>query len=85
MISDPAQHVGEPSLWVDLVQLGGLNQGEHRSGALAAPIGASEEPGPAADRDEALIVPPSIKYLGTLGACRRQRRDSGDLFGPPPF
>src|SRR5204862_1313559 len=35
--------------------------------------------------DEALIVPPSIKYLGTLGACRRQRRDTGDLFGPPPF
>jgi hypothetical protein len=41
--------------------------------------------GTAHHRDEALIVPPFIKYLETLEAYRRQRRDTDDLFGPLPF
>jgi len=44
MIVDPAEHVGEPSLRVGVIQLGGLDQGEHRSGARAAAIGAGEQP-----------------------------------------
>src|SRR5437763_8149157 len=53
MIGDPTQDVGEPGLWVDAVELSGLDQGEHRSGALAAAVGASEQPGLAADCDPA--------------------------------
>jgi hypothetical protein len=45
MIVDSAEHVSKPNLRVDIVQLGGPDQGEHRGGALAAPIGAGEEPG----------------------------------------
>jgi hypothetical protein len=53
MIGDATQDVGEPGLWVDAVELGGLDQREHRSGALAAAVGASEQPGLAADCDPA--------------------------------
>src|SRR5205814_6010937 len=53
MIGDPTQDVGEPGLWVDAVELSGLDQREHRSGALAAAVGASEQPGLAADCDAA--------------------------------
>ena len=35
--------------------------------------------------DEVSIMPPFVKCLGTLEACRHRRRDTGDLFGPPPF
>ena len=57
MIIDPAEHIGEPSLRIDVVELGGLDQGEHRSGALAAPIGAGEEPSSAADGNRPVILP----------------------------
>ena len=40
---------------------------------------------PCAPLRRGVIVPPFTKYLGTLEACRRQRRDTGDLSGPPPF
>src|SRR5437764_2617260 len=53
MIGDPTQDVGEPSLWIDAVELSSLDQREHRSGALAAAVGASEQPGLAADCDPA--------------------------------
>jgi hypothetical protein len=42
MIIDSAEHVGKPSPWIDIVQLGGLDQGEHRSGTFPTPIGAGE-------------------------------------------
>ena len=32
MIGDPTRDVGEPGLWVDAVELSGLDQREHRSG-----------------------------------------------------
>src|SRR5207302_1019562 len=53
MIGDPTQDVGEPGLWVDAVELSGLEHGEHRSSALAAAVRASEQPGLAADCDPA--------------------------------
>src|SRR5437763_15139190 len=53
MIGDPPQDVGEPGLWVDAVELSALDQRKHRSGALAAAVGASEQPGLAADCDPA--------------------------------
>jgi len=39
---DAAEHVGEPSLRIDAVQLGGLDQREHRGGTFPTPIGAGE-------------------------------------------
>jgi hypothetical protein len=38
VIIDPAEDIGEPSLRVDVIQLGGLDQREHRGAALATPI-----------------------------------------------
>ena len=34
MIGDATQHVGKPSLEIDVVELGGFNQSEHRSGTF---------------------------------------------------
>jgi hypothetical protein len=42
VIINPAEHVGEPSLRIDAVQLGGLDQREHRGGTFPTPIGAGE-------------------------------------------
>src|SRR5580704_9686196 len=45
VIVDPGQHVGEPSLRIDIVELGRLNECQHDRGALTAAIGACEQPG----------------------------------------
>jgi hypothetical protein len=42
MIGDAAQHVGEPSLWIDAVEFCRGDQGADRRRALAATVGASE-------------------------------------------
>src|SRR6266853_2429312 len=44
VIGDACEHVGEPSLRINIVELGRLNQCQHYRGALAAAIGAGEEP-----------------------------------------
>src|SRR4051812_42454195 len=44
MYGDPAEHVGQPSLRIDSVQLGGDDERVHRRGALAAAVGAREQP-----------------------------------------
>ena len=44
VVGDAAQDIGEPSLWVDAVELGGADQGVDRRCALAATIGAREQP-----------------------------------------
>src|SRR6266852_8503403 len=44
VIGDACEHVGEPSLRINIVELGRLNQCQHDRGALAAAIGAGEEP-----------------------------------------
>jgi hypothetical protein len=50
VIVDPMQHVGEPSLRVDVVELGGDDQAIEKSGALSATIGSGEQPGLAPQR-----------------------------------
>ncbi len=42
VIIDPAEYIGEPSLGIDVVELGGLDQGEDRGGTFPTPIGAGE-------------------------------------------
>ena len=44
VILQTRQDIGEPSLWVDVVELGGLDQRVDCGGALAAYIGACEGP-----------------------------------------
>jgi hypothetical protein len=44
MLRDAGEDVGEPGLWIDIVELGGDDQAVEAGGALAAPIRAAEEP-----------------------------------------
>ncbi len=43
MIGDAAQDIGQPFLWIDTVEFGGLDQGVGHSGGFAAPLGAHEQ------------------------------------------
>jgi len=38
VIIDPAEHVGEPGLRINAVQLGGLDQREHRGGTFPTEV-----------------------------------------------
>ena len=53
VIGDAGEHIGEPSLGIDVVEFGGLNQRVHDGGALTATLGAGEEPGLASECDAA--------------------------------
>ena len=44
MLGDAGEHVGQPSLGVDIVELGGDDEAVQEGGALAAAIGAGEQP-----------------------------------------
>ena len=44
MLSDAGEHVGEPGLRIDIVQLAADDEGVHPSGSLAAAVGSGEEP-----------------------------------------
>jgi hypothetical protein len=44
VISNPGEDVGEPSLRIDPAKFGGLDQREHRCGALAPAIGTGKQP-----------------------------------------
>ena len=53
MVGDAGEHVGEPGLRIDVVELGGDDQAVDDGGALAAAVGAGEQPCLAAERDAA--------------------------------
>ncbi len=53
MILQIRQNVGEPGLWVDVIELGGFNEGVDGGGAPAAFVGAGEGPVMTLDRDAA--------------------------------
>gem|GEM_PF-6841071 len=68
VIGDTRQHVSEPGLRIDIVELGGLNQCQHDRSAFAAAIGAGEQPGLAAERCCPFILPMSGKsWKSTIG------------------
>jgi len=52
-VGDAGEEVGEPSLRVDVVELGGLDQRVEDGGALATAIRAAEKPGLATERHAA--------------------------------
>lgn len=43
-LHDPAQDIGEPSLRIDIVELGGAGQRVHRRSPHAATVQAREQP-----------------------------------------
>ena len=43
-VGDAVEDVGEPGLRVDVIQLGGADQGVHHRRPLAASVGAGEQP-----------------------------------------
>jgi hypothetical protein len=51
MIRQPRQHVGEPILWIDVVEPGGGDEGVDRRRTPAALIGTGEGPVSSADGD----------------------------------
>src|SRR5579883_2803603 len=53
MILEAREHIGEPGLWIDVVQLGGLDQRVDGSGSAATLVRSREGPVFAADRDAA--------------------------------
>src|SRR5258705_6866862 len=69
MRGEACQHVAQPSLGIDVVELGGLDQGVDRGGSLAAVVGSSEEVVLAAERNHGVILPMSGRKLkfGTVG------------------
>ena len=57
MLGDAGEDVGEPGLRVDVVHLGRDEQAVHGGSALAAAIGAGEEPRLAPKGNRAVILP----------------------------
>jgi len=57
MIGNAAQYVGEPGLRIDTVELGSGDQRVDRRGALAAAVGASEQPRAAPESNRPVILP----------------------------
>ena len=57
-VGNPGEHVGEPGLRIDAVELGSHYQGSHDRGAVGAAVGASEQPG---------FAPQSKAAQGPLG------------------
>jgi hypothetical protein len=44
VVGNAPQHVGEPGLRIDVVEIGSSDQRVYRRGPLAAAVGAGEEP-----------------------------------------
>ena len=71
MIRQAGQHVGEPSLRIDVVELGGGDEGVDRRRTPAAVIGAGEGPISSAHGNSPSIVPISGKMLKSFIAGMR--------------
>ena len=52
-LGDAGEDISEPSLRVDIVELGGDDEGAHRRGAHAPAVGAAEQPRPSSQSNPA--------------------------------
>ena len=52
-VCDAGEDVGEPGLWIDVVEPGSADQRVHERGTLAAAVGAGEQPCFSAERNTA--------------------------------
>ena len=59
MLGDAGEHVGEPGLRIDVVELGRHDQRGHDRGAVGSAIGACEQPGFPPQRYQPFILPMS--------------------------
>src|SRR5580692_9291890 len=66
MILQSRQDVCEPGLRIDVVELGGFDEGVDGGGAAAAVVGAGERPVVAADRNLAVILPISGRMSSSI-------------------
>ena len=63
MIGNAGEHVGEPGLRIDVVELGRHDQGGDGGGAVGSAIGACEQPGFPPQRNLTVILPMSGRML----------------------
>jgi hypothetical protein len=56
---DAGEHIGKPSLWIDIIKLGRHDQRGHDRGAVGSAIGACKEPGFSPQRNRPFILPMS--------------------------
>lgn len=63
VIGDAGEDIGEPSLGIDVIHLGGDDETIDERGALATAIGAGEQPCPAPEGNRAVILPMSGRKL----------------------
>ena len=61
MVCDVAQDIGQPGARIDAVELGGDDQRVDSSGALAAAVGAAEQPSLTAEGNRVVILPISSR------------------------
>jgi len=59
MSCDTGEHVGEPGLRIDVLELGRYDQRGHDRGAVGSPIRAAEQPGFPPYRNRPFILPMS--------------------------
>ena len=61
LVVDLVEQVCEPSLGIDIIELGSLNQRVHDGRSFSPTFGASEEPRLSSKRNHAFILPMSDK------------------------
>ena len=79
MVGDAGQHVGEPGLWIDVVQLRGHDQRRDDGGPLGAPVRPGEQPrlaseGEASERALGRIVARAVRPSSRKRTKAGQRR-----------
>jgi len=71
LVVDPVEHVGEPCLRVDLIELRSANQSVHDGSPFSPTFGASEEPRLSSKRHHPFILPMSGKsWKSVTGGTR---------------
>src|SRR6202049_341884 len=71
MIIDQAEHVGRPSLRIDVVHLGGDDRTVHKGRPLATAIGAGKQPHLSAEPNLPVILPTSGRRSRSIIAGTR--------------
>jgi hypothetical protein len=66
IVRQPGQHVGEPSLWIDIIELACRHQGINGGCAVPSGIGACKCPIAAADGNLAVILPISGRMSSSI-------------------
>ena len=84
MVGDAVDGVAQPGFGIDLVELGGFDEAVDRGGAVAALVGAGEQPVLAADGDAAqrafggVVVDLEPPVVDVTRECRPARKRIAD-------